>query len=259
MKLTILTENIAGTDFQAEPGISYLIEIDGEKILFDTGPSNVYLNNAQKMGINIHEDVKIVVLSHGHLDHGNGLEHIEGKTLICHPSCFIKRYRKADYGYIGLSLTKKEIQNKFNLIETIKPFQITEHLLFLGEIPRLNDFEAQSTTFVDEYGNEDYVPDDSALVASIKNELILITGCSHSGICNITEYAKKVTGISKVKVVLGGFHLKQANHQTIQTAKYFKHQKGVNVFPSHCTKPEAISALELKQFRQVKTGMVFQF
>ncbi|HKJ80028.1 MAG TPA: MBL fold metallo-hydrolase, partial [Prolixibacteraceae bacterium] len=73
MKISILTDNNAGRNFQAEHGLSYLIEIDGEKILFDTGHSDVYLNNAKKLRINIQKSVEKIVLSHGHWDHTFGL------------------------------------------------------------------------------------------------------------------------------------------------------------------------------------------
>jgi 7,8-dihydropterin-6-yl-methyl-4-(beta-D-ribofuranosyl)aminobenzene 5'-phosphate synthase len=260
MKLTILTENVAGKDFLAEHGISYLIEIDGKKILFDTGHSDVFLRNAEKMGIDIHSEVEKIVLSHGHWDHGNGLNFIENKTLIAHPASFIKRFRKADFKSIGLSLSKTEIQQKFNLIETTGPFKISDHLFFLGEIPRQNNFEAKTTSFVYENGNQDFVPDDSALAAIVDEKLIIITGCSHSGICNITEHAQKVTGISKIKAVVGGFHLKEQNRQMLQTIEYFKKKKVKKLLPSHCTELPALAAFyESFPFQQIKTGMVFHF
>lgn len=66
MKITVLTENVAEVKFLAEHGLSYLIEIDGEKILFDSGHSDVFLKNVKLLGIDIGNDVKTVVLSHGH-------------------------------------------------------------------------------------------------------------------------------------------------------------------------------------------------
>ncbi len=260
MKLIVLTENVAGGRFLAEHGISYLIEIDGEKILFDTGSSDVFLKNAKKMGINIQQEIETVILSHGHWDHGDGLQFLENKKLITHPTSFINRFRKADHSPVGISLNKEEIQKRYHLIETSSALKITENLWFLGEIPRENDFEAQTTTFADEFGNDDFIPDDSALAAIVNNELVIITGCSHSGICNIVEHAKKCTGISKLKVVLGGFHLKSDNLQTQKTIEYFKQNNVKNVFPSHCTELPALAAFYREfKFQQIKTGIVFEF
>ncbi|QGY46888.1 MBL fold metallo-hydrolase [Maribellus comscasis] len=260
MKLTVLTENVAGGSFLAEHGISYLLEIDGEKILWDTGHSDVFLKNAEKLGINIHSEIKKVVLSHGHWDHVDGLQHLENKILITHPSSFINRFRKTDHSPVGFTFTREKITEKFELIETTSPLKITENLWFLGEIPRENDFESQTTSFKDEFGNDDFIPDDSALAAVINNKLLVITGCSHSGICNIVEYAKKVTGISSVDTVIGGFHLKHNNLQTQKTIEYFKKNAVKNVCPSHCTDLPALAAFfENFKFQQVKTGMIFIF
>jgi 7,8-dihydropterin-6-yl-methyl-4-(beta-D-ribofuranosyl)aminobenzene 5'-phosphate synthase len=156
---------------------------------------------------------------------------------------------------------KKEIESRFELIESKVPVQLSENLWFLGEIPRQNDFEAQSTSFVDDFQNDDFIPDDSALAALVNKRLVVITGCSHSGICNIVEFAKKVTGISDVKAVFGGFHLKDQNEQTRKTIEYFKSNTGLNRFtPSHCTELPALTAFyEAFQNRQIKTGMVLEF
>jgi 7,8-dihydropterin-6-yl-methyl-4-(beta-D-ribofuranosyl)aminobenzene 5'-phosphate synthase len=90
--------------------------------------------------------------------------------------------------------------------------------------------------------------------------LVVITGCSHSGICNICEQAKKVTGISEIHAVIGGFHLKHANRQTQETIEYLKRNKIEKLLPSHCTELPALAAFyEAFKIQQVKTGEVFEF
>lgn len=260
MRITILTENVAGGKLLAEHGISYFIEIDDQKILFDTGHSDVFLKNARQLGIDIENEVEKVILSHGHWDHGNGLKHLQNKTLITHPGAFIRRFRKRDLSPAGLSVCKKDLEKKFNITESYESLQINDHLWYLGEIPRKNDFEAQSTSFVDDFQHDDFNPDDSALAAIVKHQLVVITGCSHSGICNITEYAKKVTGISDVRAVLGGFHLKHNDEQTRKTIEYFKNEKVNEIYPSHCTELPALAAFfDVFQNRQIKTGTVLEF
>ncbi|RPH31300.1 MAG: MBL fold metallo-hydrolase [Bacteroidales bacterium] len=260
MRLTVLTENTAGGKFLAEHGLSYLIERDDEKILFDTGHSDIFLKNGLDLGIDVQNDVKTVVLSHGHWDHGDGLQFLNGKTFIAHPSVFTKRYRKGGGDNIGLCLSKFELEEKFTVIETKTPFYLSEHIIFLGEIPRNNHFESQNTAFVDEQGEDDFIPDDSALAIIQNNELIVVTGCSHSGICNIVKYAQKVSGINKVKAIIGGFHLKKDDLQTKKTVEYLK-QIGVDkLYPSHCTELPAL-AVFYNEFKihQVKTGQILNF
>ena len=257
MKLTILTENTAGGTFAAEHGLSYLLEIDNQKILWDTGHSDVFLQNAKKLNINL-DEVETVVLSHGHWDHGNGLKYLTEKKLICHPGTFIKRYRKGGTENIGLDLTFEELDERFNIIMSKEPFSISNKIIFLGEIPRLNSFESKTTTFVDRNQNEDFIFDDSALAIIADDELVVVSGCSHSGICNTIEYAKNVTGLQKIKSVFGGFHLKENDNQTKETINYFKKNNITNIHPSHCTELPALAAF-YNEFRikQVKTGMVF--
>jgi len=52
------------------------------------------------------------------------------------------------------------------------------------------------------------VLDDQALLLNVRGKgLVVLTGCGHAGIVNITRYARHLTGIERVYAVLGGFHL----------------------------------------------------
>jgi 7,8-dihydropterin-6-yl-methyl-4-(beta-D-ribofuranosyl)aminobenzene 5'-phosphate synthase len=259
MTITILTDNFPGSHTAAEHGLSYMIEHDGKKLLFDTGQSDLFLKNAFAMGIDV-RDIDMIILSHGHFDHGNGLEHLCGGSLVCHPGCFVKRYRKKDNSYIGLKNTKDEISKKFNLILAEKPYKISDIIYFSGEIPRITGFESQSTPFVFENGTPDFVMDDSATGFLLKEGLFVVTGCGHSGIVNTLEHMKKTTGTGRIYGIIGGFHLKEIDRQTRETIQYLQDNNIQHVYPSHCTEPPALSLL-LKTFdvEQVVTGKVFKF
>lgn len=220
--------------FESEHGLSFLIEVDQEMILFDTGASDVFKRNAARMGIDL-DKVDRIVLSHGHWDHGNGLEYLEGKPLICHPACFAKRYRKSGREYLGLPFSREEAADRFDLETKRHPIRLLDHLWFLGEVPRKNDFEALATKYMLEDGTEDFIMDDSGLAVDTAKGLVVISGCAHSGISNMIEHARRVTGISKVAAVIGGIHLRAANKQTRFTIEYLKSLEGIRVIPSHCT------------------------
>ena len=259
MRIMVLSENMAGSCFQAEHGLSYLLEIENEKILFDSGQSDLFLRNARGLGFDLQSDVGKVVLSHGHWDHGNGLAYIRDKILITHPGAFMKRYRKVNHTCVGLTLSKSYIQTKFRLIETKEPYYVQAHVLYLGEIPRIHDFESRETSFMDEKGTDDFVPDDSALVVIQDDALIIVVGCAHAGICNIIDYARKITTIDKVAAVIGGFHLKKRNKQTQQTIDYLHSIRVKKLYPSHCTELPALSLFyEHFETTQVKTGDIFK-
>ncbi len=255
MKLSVLADNTASGTFLAEHGLSYFIEHD-IKILFDTGHSDVFLKNAEALSINL-DDADYIVLSHGHWDHGNGLKYLRRKPLICHPTVFDKKFRLDGRTPNGMDLTYDDAVKQFELGMSSEPVELSENIIFLGEIPRTTSFESKETPFVDEKGIPDFIKDDSALAVIDNGELVVVSGCAHSGICNIIEYAKKVTGIDKIRTVIGGFHLKDDGEQTQKTVKYFRKASIRYICPSHCNELPALAALynEFK-IRQVKSGMV---
>ncbi|HUX55381.1 MAG TPA: MBL fold metallo-hydrolase [Bacteroidales bacterium] len=259
MTISVLTDNHPGSHTPAEHGLSYLIEYDGKRLLFDTGQGDMFLRNAEAMKISM-TNIDMVILSHGHFDHGNGLGYLSGSRMICHPGCFVKRYRKSDHTYIGLKNSKEELSLLFSLITSAEPYKISEKIFFLGEIPRLTGFESRTTSFIFEDGMPDYVMDDSAITLILPEGLFVVTGCGHSGIVNTLEYAKKVTGINRLYGIMGGFHLKEINHQTKETIRYIKENKLKHVLPSHCTDLPALSAFyESFGMALVKTGNIYNF
>ena len=82
MRLTVLSEAKSSNNLQSELGLSYYIEHDDTKILFDTGASELFRNNAISLGVDL-DKIDMVVLSHGHFDHGNGLRFLKHTSLIC--------------------------------------------------------------------------------------------------------------------------------------------------------------------------------
>lgn len=260
MKLSIyvLVDNTASSGFYAEHGLSYLIDYD-ERILLDTGQTDLFIQNAKKMGIST-DSFNTIVLSHGHYDHGNGLPYLNNKKLICHPGAFVKRYSGKQRKYAGLVQSQQELSQQYQLTTSASPLWLSNKMVFLGEIPRTFGFERKTTAFTLEDGSEDFLPDDSAIAVKMPQGLFIITGCSHSGICNIINYAIEVTGIKTVYGVFGGFHLKQNNKQTQQTIDYLLQLKIQIVMPTHCTDLPALSEL-YRNFKgeQVKAGTMYTF
>lgn len=223
MKITLLCENVAGYEEAevclAEWGFSVFIQTKNSNLLFDTGHTDVYKKNAKQLGINL-ENTDFIILSHYHWDHTGGLRFHNFKNkkkLITHPEVFEKLPQDES----------EKIKNDFEIITSKEPLEFAKDIFYLGEIPRKNDFEVGSF-------EDDKMLDDSAIVFKTPKGAVLITGCSHSGICNICEYAKKVSS-QNLYAVIGGFHLFEENQKAInETMNYFKAEKIKHLLPMHC-------------------------
>ena len=251
MKVTVLVDNNTLIDhyFFAEPGLSLLIEDDETTVLFDTGYSDIFLKNAFKMGKDL-TNLDYLVLSHNHLDHTWGLEplvkyftelKIEKRvfnrpSLVAHPEVFVSVSGEG-YEEVGCLISEEKLAKHFPLQLSAQPKALSSRLTFLGEIPRRNDFE-KNITFgrKDGMDEDDQVIDDSAIVYRSPKGLVIITGCSHAGICNIIEYARQICGDQRVVDVIGGFHLlNPPAHQLDGTIAYLKTLQPEAVHACHCT------------------------
>jgi len=253
MKLTVLIDNNTLIDryFIGEPGVCYYIEEDDQKILFDLGYSQAFLKNGDKMGVDFH-NLDWIVVSHSHLDHTWGMEplikrfneaHMEWKgykrpKLIAHPDIFYPRSfgGEDEFGMlVGQDKVFKYLDNNLSS----KPVWLTKNLVFLGEIPRINEFEAKVSIGhinIDGKSQEDFNLDDSALCYKSPQGLVIITGCSHAGICNIIEYAKSICQDSRIVDVIGGFHLQEPEASQLEgTVLYFGKQDVKAIHACHCT------------------------
>lgn len=263
MKLKVLVDNNTFIDmyYVGEPAVSYYIEDGNDKILFDVGYSDAFMHNANKMNIDLNSINKIVI-SHGHDDHTGGLKYFfkdnRNVEVISHPDSF--NYKEDDTGlYIGTSMTKEELTTKCKLTLTKEPLNISDNIIYLGEIPNTNNFEDRYTigkTIINNEKVSDNIEEDSAIVYKSNKGLFIITGCSHSGICNIIEYAKKVCHEDKVYGVIGGFHLFENNDRLKNTIKYFKDNNIELLYPCHCVSLEAkIEIAKQMRINEVGVGL----
>lgn len=279
MKLTVLVDNNTLIDryFKGEPGLSFLLETKESKILFDTGYSDIFIENANILNKDL-LDLDYIVLSHGHMDHTWGLEPLIRKyvvngfekvykekipTLVSHPLVFKQKYD--DQGIpIGINIDKSLAESVFKMNLSKEAVWLTDDLVFLGEIPRTFSFEANEPigTYDSEKGKvEDFLYDDTALVYKSLEGLVIITGCSHAGICNIVDYAKKVTGIEKIATIIGGFHLLSPSREKIESIKeYFFSLKMDEIYPCHCTDLKSkLNLAKIVDIKEVGAGMELEF
>lgn len=260
MKLTVLVDNSTKTDkyLLAEPALSFYIELDNQRFLFDCGYSDVFIKNALKLKIDLRE-ITDIVLSHGHNDHTGGLFYLKNliqdskelnidvtkPTITAHPDIFSSKV-DPEVGEIGCPVSQQQLQGLFKLNLTKKAYWLTCDLCFLGEIPQSNN---ENTECID----------DSALVYKSLKGLVIITGCSHSGLKNIIEYSKLITNTNKILNIIGGFHLINKTELEMKNLiEYLKTQDIQTLSPCHCCdlKAKIMLAKELN-INEIHTGTYF--
>jgi 7,8-dihydropterin-6-yl-methyl-4-(beta-D-ribofuranosyl)aminobenzene 5'-phosphate synthase len=252
MKIHVLIDNktLTDLDFATEPALSLYIEHNGKSFLFDTGYSDTFIQNAEKMKIDLAR-LDYVVLSHGHYDHVWGLPKLaaylakasalnpvsQKPALVAHPYAIEpKRFKGA---LVGCDMDKSDIAKAFDLKLSKTPLWISDDVVFLGEIPKETDFEAQrpiGEACIEGAWTPDYVSDDSAMVIKLQDGLVIITGCSHAGICNMISYAKKITGEDRIVEIIGGLHLENPTpEQMNKTVSFMANTGAKRVHACHCT------------------------
>jgi len=268
MRLTVLCDNHTYIDryYLGEPAACYLIEDGGQMVLFDTGYSDVFLENARRLNVDLSR-VTDIVLSHGHNDHTGGLPAFlerfpQPVRLTAHPRAFLpKRY---DGQCVGCPIPPAELPARVELRLTAEPARLSEHIRFLGQIPRVYDFERdRAVGETQESDGAAWVPDelldDTSIALDVPNGTFVVTGCAHSGICNTVAAAQALSG-GRVKGALGGFHLFDAG-ETLERTIETLHELGVDtLYPCHCTSL-AVKCAFSRAFdvREVGVGMAIEW
>ncbi len=203
MKIISLLENTASrADVSAEHGLSLYIETERHRILFDMGQTDLFAKNAQALGVDLSR-VDLAVLSHGHYDHGGGLEtflSINGQAPVyLHRDAFLPHYNGTEK-YIGLDTA---LAKSPRLVFTDESYPIDSTLSLFSCNSEKARWEKDSGGLFERVEGG-FVPDDfrheQYLLIEEAGRRVLISGCSHAGILNIaTRFVPDV--------LVGGFHL----------------------------------------------------
>lgn len=256
MQITCVVDDRAkpGTGLLAEHGASFLIEVEGRRVLFDSGPSDsVLLHNLEVLGYEP-KQIDALIVSHGHDDHTGGvaalLEQIPGLQLYAHPDLFRERFRKTDTGprRVGPAIGAEAAAEGATLKLSTTPAEVVPGLWITGEIAPRPDPEGHSPYLVVRKGDgwvADPYLDDISVVVRSKDGLVLVCGCCHAGLLNTLACVRKEFGQDPVAVV-GGVHLMNADGPTMDHVveglrTYGPPQLGLG----HCTGQRAYLALKV--------------
>jgi len=247
LRITTLSENTAVLgNFLGEWGLSILVETEEMNVLLDTGQSISAAHNADILGIDLGQVDKIV-LSHGHFDHTGGLRQVLGRMrkeveIIAHPDMWQAKYSRREGldRYIGIPFARRELEGLgANFKLTPEPVRLTDNIMTTGEIPMVTKFEEIDADLVVKEGTgfkPDKVLDDRALIINTGAGLVVVLGCAHRGIINTLYYARELTGVKPICMVLGGCHLISATEERIWLTISALKELGVErLGVSHCT------------------------
>jgi 7,8-dihydropterin-6-yl-methyl-4-(beta-D-ribofuranosyl)aminobenzene 5'-phosphate synthase len=253
-RLTILCENrVANRKLIAEQGLSIFVETPSGNVLFDTGQTDAFIENARNLGIDL-QSVKTVVLSHGHYDHTGGLPALvnmrEKTDVVCHPALVHKKYRVYPAGRLEIgvpweknALIKEGAQFHFYT----HPHQILPDVWISGEIPRLTPYEdideAYQQRVLESYIHDE-IHDEQFLALNTVKGVVVLLGCGHAGPINSLKHAMRITQNNHVYAVVGGMHLSGASEERINLiVENLELLNPDYVVPLHCTGFKAIHRL----------------
>ncbi len=261
LRITILSTMLADSGI-GEWGFSALVEVDGRRILFDTGAhDDVVSRNARELRVPL-DTVPEVILSHNHGDHTIGLVPLRRELATTRPDAlgtahvaegiFAPRRREGstnDLNAMNRFRAQYEATGGAFTVHA-KAAEIHPGVWLTGPVPRRNPERnwggaaaGRLETKVEINGQlvEDTVPDDMSMIFDTEQGLVVLTGCGHAGVVNTIEHARDVVRPAPVHALIGGIHLFNASERTLAWTEGKLRDYGVrHLIGAHCTGVETV-------------------
>ncbi len=240
MKWTVLSDNRSNNSrLSIEHGLSILLQTENHRILLDTGASDVFIRNAEVLGLDL-SSVDYVFISHGHSDHAGGLRYFfehnqprtEFKVIVSPDAMSGKFYSKRGNLHSITTAWPESLKDRVITIE--KTCEIVDGLYIIAHIPQIHPMPKGNKHLFVEGANGEYVNDDFRHELALYTDGFLFTGCAHSGLENILAACP-----FPVKSIVGGFHLldgPETAEELMELAGRLKeHYPSTQFYTSHCT------------------------
>ena len=252
MKATVLIDNISHNSLKKQWGLSFFIEYEGKKFLLDTGSSDLFSENAEKLGINL-ADVDYGILSHAHYDHSDGMgyffeENKKADFLLCEgceENCYGKRWIFSKY----IGIKKGLIKQYAHRIRYVKgKEEICDGVYILPHFTvSLELLGIKTGIYIKK--NRRLVPDnfehEQSLIFRTQKGLVIFNSCSHGGADNIINEVASAFPDKKIYALIGGFHLYKASEADVCALAERIENTGVQkIYTGHCTGEKAFNILK---------------
>ena len=256
MKITVLIENTTHNELVCEHGLSFYIEHEGKKYLLDSGSSDAFMANAEKLGIDL-GDIDRAFLSHGHYDHSGGFKAFHDAypdVRIMASEHIFRKHCSAKGGMhdIGVDENDKEV---FSLISG--QYDMGKVHFIPHEKPLTHQAEMQGMY---QDGVYDDLMHEYSLVFETDKGLVLFNSCSHGGVKQIVMEAEEALH-QKVYAYLGGLHLKGRELSESEISELVEQLRKIpHVYTGHCTGEEAMCLLQGKtdNIHELYSGQVIE-
>ena len=261
MKAVVLSDNIPWNGLNGEWGLSIYITYRDKRILLDSGASGLFLENAEKLGIDLTQ-VDYAVLSHGHYDHSDGMETFfqtaANARFYVRPgcdACYIQREEQLAYGGVPEPVMERYSDRIVFAMGDVSPSEGV--WLIPHKTPDLSAYGEANHMYILRDGKmepDDYAHEQS-LVFETEEGLIIFNSCSHGGADNIIREVGETFPGKKLRALIGGFHLfpRRKVYAVVGGFHMFsKGETGMNCPPDHVY--QVAAALEELGVEEVYTG-----
>lgn len=253
LRIQVLSTMLTSDDGIGEWGFAAVVDVDGHRILFDTGARpNTVLNNAKELKVDL-TNITDVLLSHNHADHTGGFMTLRRSVMDKNPAAlsrahvgqgiFIQR-RRGGRLIDWMAVNRRDFESSGgHFIEYDHPTEIWNGVWITGPVPRKypeRNWSPGTEMQTDGGWKEDNLPEDMSLVFNTAQGLVVLSGCGHSGIVNTMEYSRASVRNAPLHAVIGGFHLYQLDDEKLRwTATKLREFGLKNFLGAHCTGIEA--------------------
>jgi 7,8-dihydropterin-6-yl-methyl-4-(beta-D-ribofuranosyl)aminobenzene 5'-phosphate synthase len=256
LKITVLSTMLADGDELGEWGFAALIEVDGRRILFDTGAkTDVVLKNLQTLKLDL-ADVTDVVLSHWHWDHNGGFMTLRRELAAKNPRALSRAHVARGFFDSRFGTPPNVEQNQMirvrpeyesgggTFVIHAGPAELQPGVWLTGPVPRQHperNWSGSTRVRSADGVRDDTIDDDMALVVDTAQGLVVVTGCGHAGVINILDHARSFVRPAPVHALIGGIHLFRASDETLTwTAGKLREFELGHFIGAHCTGIETV-------------------
>lgn len=275
MRVSVLCDDTAADGrYLIEHGFSLLVELrNGRRWLLDTGTTDVFLLNADRMGIGL-DDLAGIAISHGHADHTGGLAFYPrlggAPPVFGHPYIWHKQYEVTKGGpvrVLGMPYMARRYADP-----VFRPVNhaalLDEDLYLFTDIPREpGSYAPVEGKFFNEDGTGPCpIQDDATLVAKTPRGLVALFGCAHAGYVNILKTIRKMFPDDDLFAVVGGLHLSGASREVLEEAAAYTDSvktRDCTFHVGHCTGGAAVETFRRRfgneAVKAMGAGRVIEF